>query len=230
MHSAHMQPTPTSSSFLDSLLFAFIRVHSRLQNTTIRSPQKIPKLFLALPKFSVFTESMKVADDKLKQSRDEFIAQWGAMGTQWGINRTMAQVHALLMISIQPMCTDDVMEELAISRGNAHTNLKELVSWGLLRMIVVKGDRRDFYEAEKDVWKMFIIITRERKRREIDPALTLLAKCEEDTKGLKSEEAKAFQKQVKELREFMVFASSLSDKVASMKHGFALQMAAKLFG
>ncbi len=173
---------------------------------------------------------MKVADGKLKQARDEFVAQWGAMGTQWGINRTMAQIHALLMTSPQAMCTDEVMEELEISRGNAHANLKELVSWGLLRMIVVRGDRRDFYEAEKDVWKMFTIITRERKRREIDPALQILSKCEEDTKGLKGSDAETFHKQVKELREFMNFAAGMSERVASMKHGLAIQLASKLLG
>ena len=74
----------------------------------------------------------------------------GAMGTQWGINRTMAQIHALLMIELQPMDTESVMEQLEISRGNAHTNLKELVSWGLIRIVVKKGERREYFEAEKD--------------------------------------------------------------------------------
>ena len=173
---------------------------------------------------------MKVAGNELKQSRDEFVAQWGALGTQWGINRTMAQIHALLMTSPEPMCTDQVMEELEVSRGNAHTNLKELVNWGLIRMIVVKGERRDFYEAEKDVWKMFTIITRERKRREIEPALAILNKCAEETEGIKGAEAEAFHNQVKQLGEFVSFASNMSDKVSSMKHGFALQLAAKVLG
>ena len=96
--------------------------------------------------------------DQLKQARSEFVAQWGALGTQWGINRTMAQIHALLMTATQPVTTDEVMEELQISRGNAHTNLKELVAWGLVRMVVRKGERRDFYEAEKDVWTIFTIV------------------------------------------------------------------------
>ena len=173
---------------------------------------------------------MKAANSKLKQSRDEFVAQWGALGTQWGINRTMAQIHALLMTSPQAMCTDEVMEELEVSRGNAHTNLKELVNWGLVRMIVIRGDRRDFYEEEKDVWKMFTIIDRERKRREIEPALALLNKCVEETKGIKGEEAELFHKQVKDLEEFVGFASKMSDRVASMKHGFAIQLASKLLG
>jgi DNA-binding transcriptional regulator GbsR (MarR family) len=167
---------------------------------------------------------------QLKTSRDEFIAQWGALGTQWGINRTMAQIHALLMTSPRSMCTDEVMEELAISRGNAHTNLKELVAWGLLRMNVVKGDRRDYYEAEKDVWQIFRIIARERKRREIEPALALLNRCAEETKDLKGDDAKAFYKQVRELEDFVGFASKISDRVASMKHGLAIQLATKLLG
>ncbi len=173
---------------------------------------------------------MKVAEDKLKVAKEEFIAQWGALGTQWGINRTMAQIHALLMTSPNAMCTDEVMEELSVSRGNAHTNLKELVNWGLIRMIVVRGDRRDFYEAEKNVWQIFTIIARERKRREIDPAVALLNRCAEETKGLKSQDAREFHKQVKELEEFVTFASKMSDRVASMKHGLAIQLASKLLG
>lgn len=171
---------------------------------------------------------MKIEGDKLTKAKEEFIAQWGALGTQWGINRTMAQIHALLMTSQGAMCTDEVMDELSVSRGNAHTNLKELVNWGLIRMIVVRGDRRDFYEAEKDVWQIFTIIARERKRREIDPAVALLSRCAEETKGLKSEDAKVFYKQVKDLEEFVTFASKMSDRVASMKHGLAIQLASKI--
>ena len=171
---------------------------------------------------------MKVETDRLGQAKDEFIAQWGALGTQWGISRTMAQIHALLMISPRAMCTDEVMEELAASRGNAHSNLKELVNWGLVRMIVIKGDRRDFFEAEKDVWQIFTIIARERKRREIEPALSLLNKCAEETKDLRSAEAKAFHNQVKQLEEFVGFASKMSDRISSMKHGLALQLATKI--
>jgi DNA-binding transcriptional regulator GbsR (MarR family) len=128
------------------------------------------------------------------------------------------------------MCTDEVMGELEVSRGNAHTNLKELVNWGLVRMVVIKGDRRDFYEAEKDVWQIFTIIARERKRREIEPALALLNKCAAETKGLKGEEAKAFHNQMKQLEEFVGFASKMSDRVSSMRHGLAMQLAAKILG
>ncbi len=173
---------------------------------------------------------MNAADDKLKQARDEFVAQWGALGTQWGINRTMAQIHALLMTAPDPLSTDDVMEELHISRGNAHTNLKELVAWALVRIVVRKGDRREYFEAEKDVWKIFTTVARERKRREIDPALGVLHRCAAESEDIDTPEGRAFHQQMKQLEEFVTFASTMSDRIASMKHGFALQMAAKLLG
>ncbi|RYD59651.1 MAG: transcriptional regulator [Verrucomicrobiaceae bacterium] len=173
---------------------------------------------------------MNAQAEKLKLARDEFVSQWGALGTQWGINRTMAQIHALLMIASQAMTTDEVMEELEISRGNAHTNLKELVSWGLLRIIVKKGERREFFEAEKDVWNIFTIVARERKRREIEPALSILHKCAEETKGISTPDGKAFHDQMKALEEFVGFASKMSDRIASMKHGLAIQLATKILG
>ncbi len=167
---------------------------------------------------------------KLKQARDEFVAQWGAVGTQWGINRTMAQIHALLMTAPEPLTTDEVMAQLEISRGNAHSNLKELVAWGLIRVVVKKGERREFFEAEKDVWQIFIIIARERKRREIDPALGILSRCAEESRDLKTVEGKAFHQQMRQLEDFVGFASKMSDRVAGMKYGLALQLATKLLG
>lgn len=173
---------------------------------------------------------MKTEAEKLKQARDEFVAQWGALGTQWGINRTMAQIHALLMTAPQAMTTDEVMEDLQISRGNAHTNLKELVAWGLVRVVVKKGERREFFEAEKDVWHIFTIVARERKRREIEPALAVLNRCSEESRGIDSADGKAFHDQMRALEEFVGFASKMADRVSSMKHGLAVQLAAKLLG
>lgn len=142
----------------------------------------------------------------------------------------MAQIHALLMTAPQPLSTDEVMEELEISRGNAHTNLKELVAWGLVRIVVRKGDRREYFEAEKDVWKIFTTVARERKRREIDPALEVLRKCAENSQGIETPEGRAFYDQMKQLEEFVEFASKMADRISGMKHGFAVQMAAKLLG
>lgn len=166
----------------------------------------------------------------LEDVREEFVAQWGVMGAQWGINRTMAQIHALLMTAAEAMSTDEVMEYLEISRGNAHTNLKDLVGWGLIRIITKKGERKEFFEAEKDVWEMFRRITRERKRREIDPALETLRKCRDATKGMKNRDAKVFHKQISELEDFVSFGSKMSDRVGSMQHGKAIKLAMKLLG
>jgi DNA-binding transcriptional regulator GbsR (MarR family) len=173
---------------------------------------------------------MKAEREKLEQAREEFVSQWGALGTQWGINRTMAQIHALLMIAPEPMSTDEVMEELAISRGNAHTNLKELVAWGLVRVVVRKGERRDFFEAEKDVWHIFTTVAKERKRREIEPVLAVLNRCSEESKNIDTPEARAFHAQIRQLEEFVGFASNMADRIAAMKHGFAIQLATKLLG
>jgi DNA-binding transcriptional regulator GbsR (MarR family) len=142
----------------------------------------------------------------------------------------MAQIHALLMIAAEPMTTDDVMEALEVSRGNAHTNLKELVAWGLVRPVVKKGERRDYFEAEKDVWSIFTTVARERKRREIEPALAVLAKCSEESRDIHTPEGRAFHEQMRQLEEFVGFASKMADRIAGMKHGFAVQLAAKLLG
>jgi DNA-binding transcriptional regulator GbsR (MarR family) len=165
-----------------------------------------------------------------EKARDEFIAQWGALGSNWGINRTMAQIHALLMTAPQPMHTDEIMQRLQISRGNANTNLRELVDWGLVHSVLRKGERREYFEAEKDVWKMFVTITRERKRREMDPALVVLRKCAEKTKGEGSGPGKEFHRQMKDLQEFVEFGMKVSDVVAGMKHASALQWAMRLLG
>lgn len=183
---------------------------------------------LVVFEFSVLIENVSDEADKLKHARDEFVAQWGALGTQWGINRTMAQIHALLMTAPQPMTTDDVMEDLEISRGNAHTNLKELVAWGLVRVVVKKGERREFFEAEKDVWQIFTIVARERKRREIEPALAILNKCAEESREIDTPDGKAFHTQMRQLEDFVGFASKMSDRISSMKHGLAVQLATKL--
>lgn len=151
---------------------------------------------------------------QLIAARDEFITQWGAMGSAWGINRTMAQIHALLMTAPQPQTTDEIMDELKISRGNANMNLRELCGWGLIRSVIRKGERKEYFEAEKDVWKMFCIVTRERKRREIRPAIGALKNCIDRTQHLESSDAKAFTKQTKALADFLENADGVLSKIA----------------
>ena len=104
------------------------------------------------------------------ESLERFVEAWGGMGALWGINRSMARVHALLIASAEPLALDDIAQRLDISRGNASMCLKELRAWGVARRVHRSGDRRDFYLTEPDVWAMFFRIAQERKRREFDPA------------------------------------------------------------
>ena len=166
--------------------------------------------------------------DQLTAARDEFIAQWGAMGGAWGINRTMAQVHALLMTSERALTTDEVMEDLKISRGNAHQNLRELVGWGLVRNVVRKGERKEYFESEKDVWRMFCIVSRERRRREIEPALRTLRACEEQTRGLKGEKADTFNRQIKALSEFVTQIDAIMDRISKSEQSAIMPLLLKV--
>ena len=110
----------------------------------------------------------------LTEAQDRFVATWGQMGAAWGISRTMAEVHALLFITGRPLNTDDVMERLQISRGNASMSLRALVDWGVVTRTHRRGDRKEYFTAEQDVWTMFRAIVRERVKREVDPLLASL--------------------------------------------------------
>lgn len=129
---------------------------------------------------------------KIKEAKHQFIASWGAFGTHWGINRTMAQVHALLLISPDPLSQEDMMEELNISRGNVNMNIRELINWGLVERIIIPGERKEFFSAEKDIWKVVKLIVKERKKRELDPMLRLLDQLEEVEGDKRDKEVKSF--------------------------------------
>lgn len=115
---------------------------------------------------------------KYAEAKAEFLEIWGTLGTHWGISRTMAQIHALLLISPQALSTEEVMEELQISRGNANMNLRALINWGLISKVLKPGERREYFEAEKDIWKVIRQIARERRRRELQPLLDSLNELE----------------------------------------------------
>jgi len=117
------------------------------------------------------------AEQQLRAAQDLFIRRFGEMGQTWGINRTMAEIHAFLYITGQPGCTDDVMERLNISRGNASMSLRALCDWGIIRRMHKRGERREYFESLSDVWEMFSIIAAERKRRELDPVIEALHQC-----------------------------------------------------
>lgn len=109
-----------------------------------------------------------------EQARQQMVQTWGQLSTQWGINRTMGQIHALLMITPDPMTADQIIEQLSISRGNVSQNLRSLVEWGVVYKVYIPGDRKEYYTSEKDAWKMALQIARERKRRELDPVIQSL--------------------------------------------------------
>jgi DNA-binding transcriptional regulator GbsR (MarR family) len=106
-----------------------------------------------------------------------FILHWGEMGTRWGVNRTVAQVHALLYLAAQPLPAEEIAETLSVARSNVSTSLKELQSWGLVNVTHVMGDRRDHFTARADTWEMLTTIVEQRKRREIEPTLAVLREC-----------------------------------------------------
>ncbi len=106
-----------------------------------------------------------------------FILHWGEMGTRWGINRTVAQIHALLIISPNPLPAEVICERLDVARSNVSNSLRELQGWGVIRLVHVPGDRRDHFESLKDIWAMFRLIAQERKKREFDPTMAMLGEC-----------------------------------------------------
>src|SRR5256884_3292869 len=125
---------------------------------------------------------------KLSPVQQKFILHWGEMGTRWGINRTVAQIHALLFLSPAALNAEEIAETLSVARSNVSTSLKELQGWGIVKLVHVMGDKRDHFESLKDVWEMFRTVLDERKRREIDPTLRLLRECiAEAEKGRESD-------------------------------------------
>src|SRR6266700_5289094 len=115
--------------------------------------------------------------NNLSPVQQKFVLHWGEMGTRWGINRTVAQIHALLYISQKPLNAEQIAETLGVARSNVSTSLKELQGWGIVKLVHLAGDKRDHFDSMKDVWEMFRVVLDERKRREIDPTLAMLRGC-----------------------------------------------------
>jgi DNA-binding transcriptional regulator GbsR (MarR family) len=150
---------------------------------------------------------------KLAPVAQKFILHWGEMGTRWGINRTVAQVHALLFISPAPLHAEEISGTLAVARSNVSTSLRELQGWGIVRVVHVLGDRRDHFESVKDVWEIFRIVAEERKRREIDPTLRVLRECVD---ALPREGDDYTRKRLESMVEFLTIMTGLFDEVVRM--------------
>lgn len=114
---------------------------------------------------------------KLTHSMQDFILHWGEMGTRWGTNRTVSQIFALLFLSEKPLNAEEIAETLSVARSNVSTSIRELESWGIVKTVQVLGDRKEYFTTPKDIWELFRIILSERKKREIDPTLSVLRQC-----------------------------------------------------
>jgi len=144
---------------------------------------------------------------KLSSVQQKFILHWGEMGTRWGINRTVAQIHALLYISPKPLNAEDIADTLSVARSNVSNSLKELQGWGIVRLIHVLGDKRDHFESMKEVWEMFRVVLDERKKREIDPTIAMLRDCVAEAE--KDEETDEYTEQkLRELADFFAITSA----------------------
>lgn len=139
---------------------------------------------------------------QIKQAKEEFVQAWGKLGSEWGINRTMAQIHALLLVADKPLSTEEIMDQLNISRGNANMNIRDLLKWNLVYKDLVAGDRKEYFKAEKDIWEIAKRIARERKKREIEPVIRELKNLQQVDGS--SQEVKQFVATMKNIHSFAV--------------------------
>ena len=165
---------------------------------------------------------------KLEEAKKQFINSWGAFGTQWGINRTMAQIHALLLISTEPITQDDMMEQLSISRGNVNMNIRDLIGWGLVERVIVSGERKEYFTADKNIWKVATQIIKERKKRELDPMLKLLSQLE-NIDDKKEKDAKEFLTVVGDIKKLGSHADSLLDIMIKAEENKFINGVLKIF-
>ncbi|HPW98962.1 MAG TPA: ArsR family transcriptional regulator [Flavobacterium sp.] len=160
---------------------------------------------------------------EFKDAKNKFVQTWGALGSQWGINKTMAQIHALLMVSIEPVSMEDIMEELQISRGNASMNLRALMDWGIVYKEYKAGERREFFTAEKDLDELAIKIAKERSKREIKPALKVLKEVSTIDSN-STEEEQHFKNQTTQLYDFVLKTDNILEKITEYKDNWLAQL------
>ena len=151
----------------------------------------------------------------LSPSAQKFILHWGEMGTRWGINRTVAQVHALLFLSSRPMAAEEIARTLSVARSNVSTSLRELQGWRIVRGVSVFGDRRQHFESMKDLYEMFRVILEERKRREFDPTIAVVRECVTEAKK-SSPDDRYSRERMEELLEFIVLISTLFEEFRNL--------------
>jgi len=165
---------------------------------------------------------------KYKEAKEELIQAWGNLGSSWGLNKTMAQIHALLMISPKPLTTEEIMEELSISRGNANMNIRALLDWGIAYRILVPGERKEYFKSEKDIWTLARQVVKERRKRELEPILKTL-KAVSDVESDGTEETKELKRMVKDLKSFGERSDQLLDVFAKSEENWFWNTILKIF-
>ncbi|HEX8563239.1 MAG TPA: ArsR family transcriptional regulator [Flavobacterium sp.] len=164
---------------------------------------------------------------ELQEAKYKFIQSWGTFGSQWGINKTMAQIHALLMIASEALSVEDIMEQLSISRGNASMNLRALMDWGIVYKEYKSGERKEYFTAEKDLDELAVKIARERSKREIKPALKVLKEVSAIDAGTTAE-GKHFVEQTSKLYDFVLRADNMVDKVTELNDNWLGRLVMKI--
>jgi DNA-binding transcriptional regulator GbsR (MarR family) len=191
---------------------------------------------ISLPNFTynfhIFLKGIKIMKTQkndlprcLESVEDQFVDLWNNMASLWGISPTMARIHGLLYISGAALSMEDIMDRLAISRGNVSMNLSKLVEWGLVRRIHRKGDRKEYYESLNDVWEMFTLVANQRKRREIDPMINTLRRCKENLSPEKlgplaaQEDVEKRLHRINDLFKFLTLVDSLAQRFFESHRG-----------
>ena len=161
-----------------------------------------------------------------QEAKHKFIQAWGTLGSNWGINKAMAQIHALLLISPEPLSAEEIMDELQMSRGNVNMNVRALMDWGIVEKENKAGERKDFFRADKDVWELAKQVSRERRRREIEPIIKVLQQVQEvEGAGKEVEEFKAM---TGELKDFSMKVDGVLDKFVKSNQNWFLNLLMKL--
>jgi len=183
------------------------------------------------PELSYISVMTEIADINDSSAKAQFVLYWGDMGSQWGVNRSVAQIHALLFLSVSPLNAEDISDQLGIARSNVSNSLKELVGWKLIRRMPVPGDRREHFVAEVDVWEMAMRIAQGRKEREIDPAMSAIDSCVQQAVNEPNLDPKVLAR-MHEMQDFLVTADRWSTQMLNVpksKLNTLMKMGDKVF-
>ena len=159
---------------------------------------------------------------ELELAKEKFYQTWGTMGSSWGINRTMAQIHAFLLVNDDSVTAEEIMEQLKISRGNVNMNLRSLIDWGLVQRKIVAGERKEYFVAEKDIWKISRLIARERRKKELEPALKIL----DELRSIKENdlESKKFKTKINEIHSIASTVDTILQKFINSNDNWLIKL------